>query len=285
MIYFAAKQVLLKPSFDFLVWKKILNKTWPIAATIALNLIYFKGDIFIMSLIRTQAEVGLYGAPYRILEVLINGVYLFLGLILPLLAAAVAVKNFDRLKIIIQSTFDFLIILTVPMIIGGFFLGRPIMILMAGSDFTISGEIIKILLLATGGIFIAGLFGYVVVALDKQRQMIKFYALNALLSVAGYWYFIAQYGYWGAAWMTVFTEAFILITAAYVMNKAINFLPKPKLLAKSIVAGLVMAIPLYVFPNLILPLAIFMGILVYFAALYLLKGFDKQTVLAMIKSR
>lgn len=283
LIYFALKQISLKPSFDFKVWHKILKTTWPIALTIALNLIYFKGDIFIMSLIRSQSEVGLYGAPYKILEVLINITYLFLGLILPLLATAIAIKNFEKLKIIIQSTFDFLIILTIPMIVGGYFLGRELMILMAGSEFAISGDIIKILLLATGAIFMAALFGYVVVALDQQKRMIKFYAINAVLSVGGYWILISKYGYWGAAWMTVATEIFILITAAYVMYRSINFLPNLKLLGKSIVASLIMAIPLYVFPNLIFPLAIFIGVLVYFFTLYILKGFDKQMILEIVK--
>lgn len=285
LFYFAKKILPLKLSFDVEVWKKILIKTWPIALTIALNLIYFKGDIFIMSLIRTQAEVGLYGAPYKILEVLINVIYLFLGLILPILSTAVAIKNFDKLKIIIQSAFDFIIILTMPMIVGGYFLGKELMIIMAGPEFAISGDIIKILFLATGAIFLAALFGYVVVALDQQKKMIKFYAINAVLSIAGYWYFISNYGYWGAAWMTVFTELFILITAAYVMKQSLKFFPKPKLLIKSIAATAVMSIPLYLLPNLHFAFAVTMGGLVYFTALYIFKGFDKQAVLEIIKTK
>lgn len=283
LFYFAGKIVLLKLSFDFAVWKKILSRTWPIALTIALNLIYFKGDIFIMSLLRTQAEVGLYGAPYRILEVLINIAYLFLGLILPLLATAVAIKNFNKLKIIIQSTFNFLIIIAIPLIIGGYFLGRPLMILMAGQDFAISGEIIKILLLATAAIFIASLFGYVIVALNQQKKMIKFYAANAVISIIGYLILIPKYSYWGAAWMTVFTELFILVTAAYVMQQSIKFLPNLKLLWKSIAAAAVMSVPLYVFSHLPFAISIISGALVYFTALYLFKGFDKKTVLEIVK--
>ena len=282
LFWFALQKVLLRPRFEFEVWKKILGKTWPIALTITLNLIYFKGDIFIMSLIKSQAEVGLYGAPYRVLEVLINVAYLFLGLVLPILAAAVVIKKFDQLKKAIQATFDFLIILTIPMIVGGFFLGEEIMILMAGPEFVISGEIIKILLLATGLVFIAGLFGYVVVALDKQKEMIKFYAINAVVSVAGYWYLISKYSYWGAAWMTVVTELFTLITALYVMKKSINFIPNTKLLGKAIAASLVMAIPLFVFPYLNFTLVIFIGVTVYFSALYLFKGFDRRAIAEIV---
>jgi len=284
LIYFASRSVKINLSFNPTVWRKILGTTWPIALTIALNLIYFKGDIFLMSLIRTQTEVGIYGAPYKVLEILINVAYLFLGLILPLLAAAVATQNWPRLKTVTQAAFNFLIIIIVPLIVGGYFVGEPLMVAIAGPEFVIAGDLIKILLLATGAIFIASLFGYVIVALDKQKQMIKFYAINAVLSIAGYIIFISKYGYWGAAWMTVFTELFILVTASYVMYKNIKFLPEIKLLLKSIAAAAVMAIPLYFFPTIHFAILIVGGGLVYFTALYAFKGFDKQTILEIAKS-
>ncbi len=283
LIYFARQRLLLKPRYEPEIWKLILGKTWPIALTIALNLIYFKGDILIMSFYQSEAAVGLYGAPYKVLEVLINIAYLFLGLILPLLAATAGAKDFGKMKVVIQSTFDFLVIMTLPLIVGGYFLGRPLMVMMAGPQFAVSGELIKILLIATGAIYISGLFGYAVVALDKQKKMIKFYLLNAVISLIGYFYFIPRYSYWGAAWMTVFTEVFILATAGYTMYRAIKFLPRLDIFWKSAGACVVMAACLYYLPGLYFPLAVCLGALVYFVALYLLKGFDKDTVFEMIK--
>lgn len=283
--YLALKHIRLRPSFQKEVWKKIFINAWPIALTIALNLVYFKGDIFIMSIIRTPQEVGIYSAPYRMLEVLINISYLFMGLILPIMSTAVAIKDIEKLKIVIQSTFDFLIIMTIPMIVGGYFLGRQIMVLMAGPDFLISGDILRILLLATGLIFIAGSFGYVVVALDKQKQMIKFYALNAVLSIVGYLIFIPLYGYWGAAWMTVFTEALIFVTASWIMYRNLKFFPKLNIFGKAILASFTMALFLYLFPNLYFVFSLGIATVIYFVSLYLLKGFDEKIVLEMVKSK
>lgn len=285
LLSFASKKALVKPKFNPVVWKKILIHTWPIAVTIALNLVYFKGDIFIMSLIRSQSEVGLYGAPYRVLEVLINIVYIFLGLVLPVLAASYAVKNIEKIKQVVQSTFNFLIIFTVPMIVGGFFLGKDMMIMLTGEEFAVSGDIIKILFIATGGIFIASLFGYVIVAMDKQKEMIKFYFINAILSIAGYTYFISKYSYWGAAGMTIFTELFILISAGYVMVKHLKFFPDLKILLKTVIASAVMSLPLIFLNNLHFAILIIIGAIVYFLALYGLKGIDKKTILNIISIR
>jgi len=282
LFYFARRYTKLGLSFNWLVWQKILLATWPIALTIALNLIYFKGDLVIMSLLRSQAEVGLYGAPYKILEVLINVIYLFLGLILPLLASAVASNNFGRLKKIIQAVFDFLIILSVPLIIGGWFLGRPMMIFMAGPDFAISGDLIKILLLATVIIFLAALFGYVIIALDKQKQMIKFYAINAIISIIAYLIFIPIYSYWAAAWITVLSELFILLNAFLVVKKTITFQPHLNLLGKVILASLIMAIPLTAWPQLPFLTLLILGVAVYFVVLYLIRGLDRQLIAEII---
>ncbi|MDD2807282.1 MAG: flippase [Patescibacteria group bacterium] len=282
LLYFADKKIKLKFEINQTVWKKILSQTWPIALTIALNLIYFKGDIIIMSLTRTQAEVGLYGAPYRVLDVLINTVYIFLGLILPILATAVAIKDFNKLKTTIQSAFDFLMMLAIPMVVGGYFLGRPLMALIAGADFIISGDIIKILLIATATIFIASLFGYAVVALNAQKQMIKFYFINAVVSIIGYLIFIPRYSYWGAAWMTVFTEGFILVTASYVLYKKISFLPKINLVAKIIVAAAVMGGTLAYFPTINLAASIVIGAAVYGLMLVLLGAINKKLVAEII---
>lgn len=285
MLLFAINKVNIRPAFELKVWKKIIYKTWPIALTISLNLIYFKGDILIMSLISSQAEVGLYGAPYKILEVLINGVYLFLGLILPILATAAAINNFEQIKKIIQKSFDFIIIITIPMIVGGFFLGKDLMVLFAGEDFAISGDILKILLLATGAIFLAGLFGYAVVALNKQKQMIKFYAANAVISIIGYYYLITKYSYWGAAWMTVATEIFILITAFYVMNKTIKLKLNLKIATKALIASLIMALPLYFLASQRFEILLILGIIIYFVILYLLRGIDHKNLAKILSTK
>lgn len=282
LAYFARRYTMMRPAFDFATWKKILKRTWPIGLTIALNLIYFKGDIVIMSLLRGQNEVGLYGAPYKFLEALINIAYLFLGLILPLLAAAAATQDVARLKRIIQSTFELLVAVSVPLVIGGLFVGRPLMVLIAGPDFAVSGELMKILLLATAAICIAGLFGYAVVALNRQKQMIKFYAINAAVSIVGYIIVINRYGYWGAAWMTVATELFILLTAAFVVHQAIGFRPNLTVLGKTILASAIMALPLALLNDWPVLLTIPAGGLVYLVALYLLGGFDRKLLLEVI---
>src|SRR3989338_6095464 len=52
----AHRLVPLGVAFDREVWSEIFKKSWPIAISIAFNLIYLRADILILSLVRTQEE-------------------------------------------------------------------------------------------------------------------------------------------------------------------------------------------------------------------------------------
>ena len=285
LLYFSKKLSRLRLLFQWNDWLEILKKTWPIALTIALNLIYFKADTIILSLFQSQADVGMYGAPYKLLEVIIGLAYMFLGLLLPLFTYAFAKKNMEYFKKILQSGYDAMIIIIIPMIIGTLFIGRDVMTLIAGQSFGISGDILKILMLATGAIFLAGLFGYAIVAMDRQKEMIVFYGINAVLSLVGYLVFIPRYSYWAAAWLTVFTEGFILVTAFYVLYKHIRFVPRMGTLVKSVFSSFVMGLVLYFLSEIHTFASLILSILVYFVVLLLIGGIPKYILLQIIKIR
>ncbi|MBU1164502.1 flippase [Patescibacteria group bacterium] len=280
LLLFSFSQKLIKITWqiDFLIWKKILSKSLPIVTTIALNLLYFKGDTVILSLFRSQQEVGLYGAPYRVLEVLINLIYLFLGLLLPLMTLYYTNKNWEALKKIIQLGYDIITLISFPLIVGGLFVGPKLMSFIAGENYLISGHILKILIPATIAIFFAAIFGYLIVAANQQKRVIKFYVANAIISLTLYLIFIPKYGYWAAAIITVFSELFILFSAIYVAQKIYRFKADLSLTKKSFLASMAMAIALYFVVDLHVLFSMSIGASVYLVILYLLKGFSKEMI-------
>ena len=60
--------------------------------------------------------------------------------------------------------------IAIPMAVGTLFLGKEIMILVGGSEFAESGNILKILMFAAAAIFIGNLFANTVVAIGKQKK-------------------------------------------------------------------------------------------------------------------
>lgn len=270
--------------FDKETWKLIWRTSWPLAITIALSLIYFRADTIILSLFRPQSEVGIYGATYKVLEILIQFPYLFLGLVLPLLTKFFVTSK-TLFQAILQKSFEFLILLVVPMIAATVVLGEKIMVFVAGNEFALSGEILKILIFAAGLIYLGALFGYAVVACDLQKKMIKFYVVNAIISVPLYLIFIPLYSYFAAAIITVFTELVMTISAFYVLRKYTQTSLNGAIIVKAVIAAIVMAFVLALLIGQNLITLVLIGLIIYLWVLYMLKGVSKQTISEIISYR
>jgi O-antigen/teichoic acid export membrane protein len=280
---FSLRYVKISFAFDWRIWKKIIGVTWPIAISIAFNLVYFKADTIILSLVRTQTEVGIYNAPYRILEILTNFIYMYLGIIFPILSYNWLQKNYDKFKSIFQRVFDSLIIISLPMVCGTFFIAEKLIAAVAGPEFSDSAIVLKIIIFATAIIFINSLFGYTIVIIGKQKQLVWAYVITAVVSLIGYLLTIPIYGYYGAATFTIISETMILTFNVVVTLRTIKFSPSLLIILKSAVASIIMSLFLYFLPNLNLILQLIFASIIYFIALYLLKGFPKELVMEIIK--
>lgn len=264
--------------FNAKIWKQTIKEAWPVALSIAFSLIYFKGDTVILSWFRPETEVGIYGAPYKMLEVLVTFPAMFIGLVLPVISKAWQEKRIDDFKKILQKAFDFLVLIAVPMVFGCVILAEPMMVLLGGKEFIASAPVLQILVFATAAIFLATLFSYLVVAVDKQKVMLWGFGAVAFTSLFVYLYLIPKYSYWAAAWTTVYSEIAVLIIAFTIVYRTTKVFPKMIIILKSLFAGAVMGLVLYWLVDFNLFFLIILGALIYTVALYLVKGISKQQI-------
>lgn len=196
---------------DVAYWMMIIRRAWPIGVSIVFSLIYYKSDTLVLSWVRPQAEVGIYGAAYRVLEILVALPFMYAGVLLPLLAKAWKDRAQEHFRTLVQRSLDAMSLVTLPMVLGTQAVAIPLISLMLGQEFAQSGDILRILIVAVGAIFLAVVFSHAVVALDAQKAMLPWYICTAILAVAGYIFFIPTYGMWAAAWLTVASEVAILV--------------------------------------------------------------------------
>lgn len=275
---FLRKYQKLSFAWDFIYWRHVFKIAWPLAIGVVLNLLYFKADTLILSAYHSAARVGLYGASYKVLEVISTFPHMFMSLILPLFTAAWIKKDWLRLGQIQQNTYDFFAILNIWIILVVWLTSRPLMILLTGQEFALSGAILNVLILAVAAIFFGTMFTYLVVAMGLQKAMVKYYLLAAVLGLAAYFIFIPTYYYWAAAWITVGVEILIWFCAWRLVKQKINLKLNNQVLVRSLTAGLLTFFIFWWFKNLPVIILCILVSLVYFIFLYIFKAVDKNKI-------
>ncbi len=268
----------LRFAWDFVYWRHVFKIAWPLAIGVVLNLLYFKADTLILSAYHTADKVGLYGAAYKVLEVLTTFPHMFMSLILPLFTVAWAKQDLKKLNQIEQNTYDFFGIINIWVILVVWLASKPIMILLTGQEFALAGAILNVLILAVAAIFFGTMFTYLVVAMGLQRAMVKYYLLAAVLGLGAYFIFIPKYYYWAAAIITVLIESLIWFWAWRLVSKKIKIKLSNLVLVRSLLAAIVVFLLFYKFRFLPVILLVVLVSLSYFVLLFLFKAVDKNKI-------
>ncbi len=268
-------------AFDMAIWKIITVKMWPIAISIIFNVMYLKGDTIILSLYHDQVTVGMYGAAYRVIDILAQMAMMIMGIMLPLLAFEWT-RNKEKFHHFYQQSFDIMMLIALPLVVGGVILATPLMTLVAGPDFASAGPILAVLLIGILGLYVGAIFGHLAVAIGKQKQTMWIYMTNAVITVIGYFYFIPKYDMWGAAGMTLFSEFYAGILLFFVIRHYIKLHLDLTTFAKIAFSAMVMGAVVFIFAHLHVLFLLPLGAAVYVAFLFGLGAISKETVTEII---
>ncbi len=270
-------------NWDPKFWVMALKRSWPIGVSIAFGLAYFKADTLILSLVRTQAEVGIYGAAYRVLEVLITVPFMYAGVLLPLLSHAYVKQEKERFQRLVSGSIDVMLIMALPMVVGAWLLGPQLMKLIAGPDFTDSGQVLRILTIAIAVIYLNTIFSHIVVAVNAQRKMLPVYAVVGIGTILLYLLLIPTYGMWAAAWLTVMSEVVVGVGSLVVSKKYVSIIYKPRATVAALGACLVMTAVVLVSGSLPVLVRILLGAGTYAACVVLFGGISKEVLRDVLK--
>ncbi|KKT69074.1 MAG: Polysaccharide biosynthesis protein [Candidatus Uhrbacteria bacterium GW2011_GWE2_45_35] len=262
-VFIAAKPItVIRPQFNWPIWKEAFYRSSPIAISTIFNLIYLRGDVLILAWIK-PGDVPQYGTAYKVVDVLTAFPTMLMGLLLPQLALAWGEKNREVFKNILQKAFNVFAMVAIPLFFGTQLVATQLTTLIAGEKYASAGLILKVLIFAIVCVFISTLYGHTIVALHKQKIMTWGYAFTAVVSIIGYIIFIPKFGMWGAAWVTCFSEFLIASLTFITVCKVSKTLPNLVVTAKAIFASLIMYLIIMVLPTLPVLITIVLGALVY----------------------
>ncbi len=198
---------------------QVMLSSWPLALLLFLNAIYFRIDSVLLAWLRSPQEVGWYGLAYRIIESALFFPAMFGGLLLPILSKAYYQKQADLIRRVLGESITGMLVVACFVIIAAWFEAGQAVQFLSGAAFLPSGHLLTILSIALVAMLFGNIFGFSLVAFDRQTYLLYLYAALIVVNVAGNLWAIPRFGAIGAAWMTVITEIVSMGSAAVLVYR------------------------------------------------------------------
>ena len=276
--YYVLNKHITKPKFE-LDWefcKKITILSLPFAITGILYTVYYSIDMVMLTKIVGDYATGLYNATYKLIAVLNLFYSVYTAVIFPVMSKFY--QNDKKLLVIsYEKSIKYLMLVMIPIAIGTMLYSVDIIQFIYGHQYDASASVLSILIWTVCLLFISGAANTLLNASHKERTVTKIYAIAAVFNIALNFVMIPHFSYNGAAVTTVLSDLLIVALQIYVIHR-IGHNPNKKLysdLIKIIIGSAVLGIALY-FLNLNMWIALPVGIVIYFAVVYLLRVFDKD---------
>ena len=276
--YYVLNKHITKPKFKF-DWdfcKKITLYSLPFAISGMLYIIYYSIDMVMISKLVGDYANGIYNATYKLIAVLNLFYSVYTAVIFPVMSKFY--KNDKKLLVTsFEKSVKYLMLVMIPLAIGTMFYSLNIIQLIYGNQYDAAASVLSILIWTVCLLFFSGAANTLLNASHKETTVTKIYAIAAVFNIALNFVMIPYFSYNGAAITTVLSDVLIVALQTYVIYR-IGHRPNKKLyldLIKIIIGSAVLGIALY-FLNLNMWIALPVGIVIYFAVVYLLRVFDKD---------
>lgn len=208
----------IKFSFDSQLWKRILRESFPLLVSTFMIAVYYNLDMIMLGYMKTQTDVGIYSAAYKIFLVGIIPLTLIVNSFFPAISRN-GLKNSGEFRSLLKNYFIFL---------GGagvfaacilFFMKDFLVIKIFGVIY--SEAVFPLAILAVNALVISMnmFFGNPLIAWGKQKQYSLVVTCGAVSNVLLNFIFIPAYSFNGAALATLFSEVIVFGGVVFLFKK------------------------------------------------------------------
>ena len=196
------------PIIDLQYAKDLFRQSWPVAATLSLNVLYFRVDSFMIAYFKSLSDAGIYNVAYSVFQTALVLPTFIMNAYYPMM-----LKTFHGLKRVLLGLLGLSLLGTVLTLIFS-----PLFIkILTGGGFSGSSESLQVLSLGFPAYFVSSLLMWILIAKGKYKIMFLLYMLGLIFNLTLNLLYIPQYSYFAASWITVISEYFILAMQVVVL--------------------------------------------------------------------
>jgi O-antigen/teichoic acid export membrane protein len=269
------RDVPLLPSFDRREWWRLLRDTVPFAVATAVNVVYFRTAIVLMSLVATAEETGIFATSFRVVEILVAVPPLAVSTAFPIYSRA-ARDDPARLRYVVARTFEGSLLLGVGMALT-LALGAEVAIdVVGGDEYAESIGVLRIQALVLPAAFATAAWGFALLSLHAHRELLTVNLIAFVLAAALTAVLAATKGAEGAAVATVAGEVALALACAVALTRRDRSLRPPLGLVPRVAIAAAAGASLALVPGLPPLVLAAAGGAVYLVVLVLLRAVPRE---------
>ncbi len=271
--------------YDKLLIKEIIRISWPFATYAIFQRLYLYLDSVLLSILAGDEQVGLYQVAFKIIFALQFLPLAFTASLYPAMSTYWQ-SNRQQLTVSFSRAMNYLIIISLPIIVGAVVLADKIVLLFKAG---FGGAVLplQIAIVALFFIFINFPIGSLLNACDRQRRNTFNMAIVTVVSVLINILLIPQWQAIGASITVLISNCLMFILGLIWVKKIIKYSIKEnvKIFGKALLASVLMGIIIFTgkaYLNILL--LTFLGGLIYFSFLFFLNGFSREDIRSVYNS-
>ncbi len=261
-------------------WPLLLRAAFPfgvIGLTLGLS---YRFDSVLLNIFWGDEPTGHYNAAYNLIFSLVTLSNVLNTALYPSLARQSVVAP-ETLPTVYERTLRYLLLLAMPVAVGGFLLATPLIALLFGPEYATSAEMLRILIWVLPLMFISEFLGYVVVIAGREAKVARAIMISTSVNIVANVLLIPRFGPIAAAGVTVVTESVLVLQYLWLLRDQLIGIHWRTLLARPLLAVLIMAAMVVLLGHLPVLLIIACGGTLYAALLLALRVIGPAELLFM----
>ncbi len=235
----------IKPKFNIKLFWPMISGAFAFCLSQLFFVIYFQTDTVILSIFRSQHEVGLYSSVYKLVVALFIFVQIIIRTCTPVIYK-IGLNEREKLKRIYRTMLKYVSAFGLACSIGLWFLAKPVILLAYGKKYEAATIILQILAWFIFARFLNSTLSTYLLSTAKQNRRAALQGVAAFLNLGLNLLLIPRWGFIAAAGTTLLSEIFLLIAYYIIMTRdfkeRVVFFLKP--IFVSIIPALLMAVVL-----------------------------------------
>ncbi|RJP25489.1 MAG: flippase [Candidatus Abyssobacteria bacterium SURF_5] len=277
---------LIRPGLDKSIAKYLLSNSYIFAILGVLAFIHFRVDTLMLARMKSYEVVGIYAAPYKLLEPIMFA-SISINMVLMPTVSSMLVTSKESLRRVIESIVRILAAISFPVLLLMGYYARDIVLLVFGEAYAPSSSILRIFCVICALAFAFTPFRVLILNSTYTKKFGVFLLFNTALNISLNLILIPKYSFVGAGIATFITFG-IDSVVRYLFATRIFDGRRPDIhvaLIKLIVAVGLMWLTLTVTGFAPLVLQVLLAVLVYVSAFFLLSSIKKSEITFLLTAR